>query len=503
MVSNPRAAGKISILPDIAGLYGFITFALLVIFDSGKALGDGDTLWHIAAGKRMLSNHIILTQDVFSHSAFGKPWMAHEWLSEIIMAWIHQYSGLTGLVLFFFVIASLSFWLLYRIVSSKVGDWVAIITVSIAFTFSMTHMLARPHVFSWLFGVITLYALHKQGRWYWLLPPMTVLWANLHGGFILGLALQGLVIGGTVLDGISDNHTIRIRGLIQKLKRPTIFFGLSILAAGINPFGYKLYLFPFQVTSGVFSKGIVEWLPPNLQDEWLFRLFLLLILLLVSLKSTPTSWTDRLFVLFFINASLTHQRYISMASVFLCPYLASAIKSLPCPKAKSFFKPTSAQQVQTSKASGPIATIILAIALALFSGPSHPSTKGLLETFIPLPVASHPVEAVKYLNHARPTGNMFNKYAWGGYLIYALDPPQKVFIDGRADMYGEEIFEDYQKIVSVKKETEELLEKYDIDWILHPGDSTLVRYLKATGNWHETYSDEDASILVRTDKKSP
>lgn len=504
MVRNPRSIGKITFLPDIAGLYGFITFALLIIFDNGKSLIDGDTFWHIAAGKHMLESGAILTQDIFSHTAFGKAWTAHEWLSEIIMAWIHQYTGITGTAIFFFLIAALSFWLLFRIVSDLVGDWVAIISVSIALTFSMTHLLVRPHVFSWFFGVITLYVLYKQGRWFWLLPPLTALWANLHGGFILGLALQGLVIGGTVLDELFTHHQTSIRLILKKIKRPVLFFGLSFLAAGVNPFGFKLYLFPFQVTSGIFSSGIVEWFPPNLQEEWLFRLFLLLILLLASLKHTPTTWTDRLFVLFFLNASLTHQRYIGLASVFLCPYLARALKSeiwqqKDIRPEKTYDK----HQLKTSSISGPVITITLALLLAILSGPSHPVTKTILETFLPLPATSHPIKAVKFLTQTRPPGKMFNKYSWGGYLIYALDPQQKVFIDGRADMYGEEIFEDYQKIVSLDSETDKLLNRYDIEWILFPGDSALVRYLKATGKWQETYSDEEASILIRRSEESP
>lgn len=200
MSSSPRGSGRVAILPDIAGLYGFIVFCLLVIFDSGKALIDGDTLWHITAGKRMLASGTILTRDVFSHTADGKPWTAHEWLSEIVMAWSHQHAGLIGTALFFFAIAALSFWLLFRIVSSLTGDWTAILAVSVAFYFSMSHLLARPHVFSWLFGVLTLFALYKGGRWFWILPPLTALWANLHGGFILGLALQGLWIGGAALE---------------------------------------------------------------------------------------------------------------------------------------------------------------------------------------------------------------------------------------------------------------------------------------------------------------
>ena len=445
----------------------------------------------------MLNSGTILTKDIYSHTAFDKPWTAHEWLSEIVMAWLHQYTGITGTAIFFFLISALSFWLLFRIVSSMTDDWIAILATSVALAFSMTHLLVRPHVFSWLFGIVTLYAIHKQGRWLWLLPPLTALWANLHGGFVLGLALQGLAIGGAFLDELFSKNQLNYSYLFQKVKRPAGFFGLSILAAGINPFGFKLYLFPFEVTKGIFASSITEWLPPNLQQEWLFRIFFLLILLLMSLKSTHTNWTDRLFVLFFFNASLTHQRYIGMASVFLCPYLARSLKSLPWPNLKKPKISTEKNQVKTSNISGPILTVILGLGLIILAGYGPPNSRAVFDTFLPLPAASHPVKATKHLNQTRQTGKMFNKYSWGGYLIYALNPAQQVFIDGRADMYGEDIFSDYQKIVSLDAEAEELLKRYEIDWILFPTDTALVRYLKKTGQWEETYVDELASVLVR------
>ncbi|ABA88999.1 hypothetical protein Pcar_1756 [Syntrophotalea carbinolica DSM 2380] len=497
MGSQRQSFGQIAVLPDIAGMYGFITFALLVIFDSGKALLDGDTLWHIAAGKHMLADRAILTRDIFSHTAFGKPWTAHEWLSEIIMAWLHQHTGLIGVVVFFFLIAALSFWLLFRMVATVTNEWIATLAVSVALTFSMAHLLARPHVFSWLFGVISLFALYKQGRWLWLLPPLTAVWANLHGGFILGLALQGLFIGGTLLEDILTKQIRQVPVLWQQVKRPTVFFVLSILAAGINPFGFKLYLFPFQVTNKVFSASIMEWLSPNLQEDWLFRFFVLLMLLLMSLKRTSTNWTDRLFVLFFFNAALTHQRYMGMASVFVCPYFAKSLESLPWPRISFFGKKSEGKQLQTSSISGPVLTIMLAMLLGFLSGPSFPHSRDVLETFLPLPDTNHPIEAIQHLKKTHPSGKMFNKYSWGGHLIYELGPERKVFIDGRADMYGAEIFSDYQKIISLDKKAELLLKRYDIDWILYPVDSALVRYLKATGSWQETYADEKAAILVR------
>jgi hypothetical protein len=137
------------------------------------------------------------------------------------------------------------------------------------------------------------------------------------------------------------------------------------------------------------------------------------------------------------------------------------------------------------------------------NGPAFPDSRKLFQAVIPVSEETHPVHAVAFLQANPLPGNMFNKYSWGGYLIFALDPPQKVFIDGRADMYGEEIFGDYQKIVGIKKEVDELLEKYAVNFVLFDTDAPLVRYLTATKRWREIYRDEEASILLRTPDLTP
>jgi hypothetical protein len=137
------------------------------------------------------------------------------------------------------------------------------------------------------------------------------------------------------------------------------------------------------------------------------------------------------------------------------------------------------------------------------NSPQVPAGQRLFKATIPIPEKNHPIDAVEFLNANPLPGNMLNKYGWGGYLIYALDPPRKVFIDGRADMYGEEIFGDYRKIVGIEKEIEELLQQYQISWVLFPWDTPLIRYLLATQNWREIYRDEEASVLLRSPAPRP
>ncbi len=489
------------ILPDIPGLYGFIVFVTLFIFYGGKALLDGDTFWHVKAGMTMLDQGSLLTHDIFSHTASGAPWTAHEWLAEVIMAILHRFGGLQGVALFYFLIAALSFWLLFRITRRLTDDWLALLLVSTAFVFSMTHLLARPHIFSWLFGVCTLALLQQGGRSRYLLPPLIALWANLHGGFILGLVLQAIFIGGAILDAICQDGLSRWRIALQSQKLALFILFLSIVASGFNPFGYHLLIFPFLVTKTVFTTGIGEWLAPDMQQEVFFRYYLIAIIFLVSLPRLRIDWTNRLLLIFWVNASLAHGRYISMASVFLVPLLAQIGNQLKNRLPLRDKRQTN-KDLRLSPYSGLIATAGLFLILFCASTFQSP-LRSYMTAIIPVNPDNHPVAAVQYLNSTPLPGKMFNKYGWGGYLIYALQPSQPVFIDGRADMYGEEIFTEYRKVAGIDEDIESILNKYEVNWVIYPHDSALVRYLMAGGRWREVYCDEEASVLLRNPTPRP
>ena len=487
------------LLPDIGGLFALTTFIVLCLFSDGRALNDGDTFWHIAAGQRMLASKSILTEDIFSHTAFGKPWTAHEWLAEIIMAWVHGVSGLPGICIFFFFIATFSFLLLYVTVRQETSEWFSLIFVALAFVFSYSHLLARPHIFTWLLGGLTFLILRKQNKALYFLPLISLLWANLHAGFILGILLQAMFLVGSFMATDFPLKMESVNNYIKDKKRPIFILLLSIVAVAINPFGFSLYFFPFHVSADVFAQGINEWLSPNLQKQWLFRFYLLFILFLLTQSTVKTTWLDRLFLIFFINSALVHQRHISIATYFLAPFLAKSTENWLMPILRKI-KPRSTSDLNTlvlSRWSGPVTTFVLVALFLFLSSPAFPNTQSFFQTIIPLPEKRWPVSAVDYLSENRPKGNMFNEYSWGGYTIFALRPEQPVFIDGRADMYGAEIFSDYQKFVKVDKNINELLDKYQIKWVFFPSDSNLIRYLKLDDNWHEIYSDELASILIR------
>jgi hypothetical protein len=490
----------VRILPDFAGAYCFVIFVAFVLFAGKRALGDGDTLWHIKFGRLILDRGELITRDPFSHTVYGQPWTSHEWLAEVVMGAIHHAAGLPGVVIFYFLLAALSFWLLFRIaLRCGAGEWLAIICTSVALVLSLSHLLARPHLFTWLLGLLTLLILLKGGNWLYLLPVLMIPWTNLHGGFALGLTLQGLFLTGSVLERLTSAQRPSWREIWEAHRKPVLVLTLSLLATGVNPFGYRLLLFPFEVSKGSFSTLISEWLAPSLQAFWYYRLYLLALIFLLFFFGPRVTWRNRLFLLFFVNASLVHARHISLAGIFLTPLLVELGR--PCLERLPQRRPREPQaELPLSPVTGPAATLALAFLLIFLKAAGWQPWATWADRLIPLPERFSPA-AVAYLETNPPPGKLLNNDEWGDYLIYAMDPPPKLFLDGRLDMYGEKVLEDYSKIVTLEKEADKLLESYEIGWVLFP-PGHLTRYLQAKG-WQAVFQDDQVSILTRQAPSRP
>jgi len=484
-------------LPDFAGVVCLVVFLVSLATKRDVIFSDGDSFWHIKAGSVMLKTHKLIDSDIFSHTAAGKSWTAHEWLSEVIMASIHKVAGLEGIFCFFLLITALTFWLLLKITEKQANQWVAFGCVAVALVFCQGHLSARPHLFTWLFMVVTLAILLKGGKQLFWMPVIITVWANLHGGFILGIVLQLIFLFGTALENRLVIKT-PYREVLHQLKIPAFVLLLSIFAVGINPFGYELLLFPLQVSKGVFSVMINEWHAPDLQEMWYFRFYLIALVLLVSFSKSAVTWTERLLIVFFLNAALTHIRHISLLLIALTPFVARMLNTY----FDTYFRRSASnvgEQLQLSARSGPWLTVAIALGLIVFGSIDHRSLTFLTPKKM-IGVESEQLnQLVDYLDENPPEGKMFNEYSLGGYLLYALATPPKVFIDGRADMYGEQILSDYDKISSARLEREGLLDKYEIDWIVFEQDTDLVKDLNGSNKWQTTYKNDHFAILTRID----
>jgi len=486
------------LIPSIADVI-FISLFLFLSFSAGKGLlNDGDTGYHIRAGEYIIDTLSIPKHDIFSFLSPPLPWTAHEWLSEVIMALIHRVSGLSGIVIFFSFIISLVYYLLFKIIRTKKDDIIlTVFIVLLVLAASQVHWLARPHIFSLVLMVLWYFLLDKyqyeQKNYLYLLPPMMLLWVNLHGGFLAGFILIGIYLFSNVVNFITSKGASR-----DIYKKRARYFGfitvVCLFVSLINPFGYRILLFPFNLVSNTFIMDHVgEFMSPNFHEPTPFKYLLLLMIATFAVSRIKTNWIELLLILMFTNMSLYSVRYIPLFSIIVAPILLKQIGPLlekTNGRLFKFFKKR-AENISEIDASAraylwPVAAVVLIVILAMAGKIDFKFNE-----------KTKPVAAVEFLKNEYIKGNMFDNDEFGDYIIYAAWPKYKVFVDGRSDMYGVDILKEYLKLVRVKPGWEEVLKKYNFSWIIYNANSTLSVVLMERDDWKLIYADKVANIFVK------
>jgi len=224
------------VIPSVGDLVFVLLLVALTVGSLAKGLlGDGGIGWHIRTGELILKTHAIPQTDPFSSTMYGQAWFAWEWLYDALVGAVHGAVGLNGVVFFSALVIALTFTLvLRRMLASGANLPVAVVLLLLAIAASTIHFLARPHVLSWLFTVIWFEVLErfvadgKTRPLLWLLP-LTLLWANLHGGFLMGFILLGIYLAGALLEGWAARAaedrkaaSMRARSLAVVLPRPQL-----------------------------------------------------------------------------------------------------------------------------------------------------------------------------------------------------------------------------------------------------------------------------------------
>ncbi len=497
--SNNKSKKIISFLiPSIADVI-FICLFLFLSFSAGKSLlNDCDTGYHIRAGEYILETLSIPKQDIFSFLSPPLPWTAHEWLSEVVMATIHRVFGLSGIVIFFSFIISLVYYLLFKIIKTKKDNIIpTVFIVLLVLAASQLHWLARPHIFSLLFTLIWYYLLdqyqYEKKNYLYFLPPIMLLWVNLHGGFFGGFILLGIYLFSNVVNFITSKGVDR-----DTYKKRAIYFGLitvvCLFVSLINPFGYRILLFPFNLVSNTFIMDHVsEFMSPNFHEPILFKYLLLLMVVIFAISKVKIKLIEILLVLMFTNMSLYSVRYIPLFSIIVAPILLRQFRPILEQSGGRFakFLKKRSDSISATDASArgylwPVVAVVLIVILA---------NAGKID--FKFSEKTNAVAAVEFLENEHIKGNMFNNDEFGDYIIYAAWPKYNVFVDGRSDMYGVDIIKEYLKLVRVKPGWEKVLEKYNFSWIIYNANSTLSVVLMQRDDWKLIYADKVANIFVK------
>jgi hypothetical protein len=477
----------------------FLSLLLYIsIVQGGKLLSDCDTGYHIRAGEYILNTFSVPHFDIFSFHTPEIPWTAHEWLSEVIMAIIHHYAGLTGVAVFFALIIALVYYLLFKVIRLYGGNiFVVILFVLLAVISSQIHWLARPHMFSLLLMAIWYVILDEyqyRGKDYlYLLPFVMLLWVNLHGGFLGGFILLSIYLLGNLQQYVMCRSKEE-NSYGQKSRKIALITLLCLLVSLVNPYGYHILMFPFNLVSNKFIMDhVVEFMSANFHDTLVFEYVLLLMIIILAVSRKRLNIIEIMLVVLFTHMALFSVRYIPLFAIVTAPILVRQTESIigeTNSRFVDFFKKR-AEGIASIDASARGFLWPFAGALVIIS---FVATGKISYTFDP---KIKPVAAVEFLKKEPVRGNMFNDDEFGDYIDYALWPKYRVFFDGRSDMYGTAKMKEYFKIVNLKPDWEKVLEKYNITWVIYGTHTPLCRFLMERKDWKLIYEDKVADIFVK------
>ena len=485
---------------SFAAFDGIVLFGLLAM--TARSATDPDIGWHLRTGQWIAATGHVPRFDPFSFTRAGHAWVAHEWLSEVIFYQLWKFGGATALIVFSALITTAGFLLLYLRCAStgRKRHWAAAATALGALAAAPAWGV-RPQMFTFLLASLLLWLIEagedrpKLLLW---IPPLFLLWLNLHGGFALAPALLiAYAVGVTIETAAGNTPWQQAQPILLRVALLLLAFALLI---PLNPNGAELYRYPFDtLRSHGIRSFIGEWRSPDFHQS-LYRPFLLLWLLLVTaLACSRSRPRGRIMVplLFMSFAALDAARHIPIFALLAMPVIAAA---LPVANGDPARKPGIARRRWTSaspfSAPAPIfnvAVVILMAAFALTRWISLARNESLNEAQV------FPEQAVAFLHSGSYPPNLFVYYDWGGYAIWKLYPEYRVFVDGRADLYGDVLLsQSINTVAQLRNGWQSVLDNWRIEAVLVPVSCALGQALLVDPEWHTAFIDSKAVLLTRS-----
>jgi hypothetical protein len=514
----PHSQFAIKFLPSLTDFAFLMPIAFLFGRMGGAPalLGDGDTGWHIRTGDWMVANHMVPTHDLFSFSKPHGVWFAWEWLSDLLFSGLNRLGGLGAVVLLSLLLLSFTFVLLFRLTLRHASPVVSIAVTIVAAAASSVHWLARPHLFTLLFLVLFFFVLERvrEGQtriggipYFVILPLGTILWTNLHGGFIAGIFMVGVYGAGELL---KVAFTAGAAGRRPAVRRAAAYFGtaLACLAASlVNPYSWHLHIHLVEYLRDPFaSQHIIEFLPLSFHHPAaiFFEALLLLSAVSVYWYGSQGRFTEPLLLLMWGHAALLAGRNIPLFAIVSAPLVAAGVETwltrLPKLEVAAWLRSAGAHLNEIAARTSAIdalprwhAVSALGVALvaALLFAPAPP--KRFRPEFDP---KSYPAGAAEVLRRD-PSARVFTHEQWGDYLIWRLYPAGKVFVDGRSDFYGADFENKFLDVLNVKYGWEKTLGGFGIDTILLPPSAPLCGALRENARWRVVY-DDGVALMFRS-----
>ena len=481
--------------PGLLAALTFLAPALLFVFSRAFFVPvDPDYWWHARTGQYILDTRSLPRVDIYSATAAGTPWTTHEWLTEIGFALGERAFGYAGNVALFGLLGALTAAAVYAACRRRgVGEPGATLLTLWAVMMGLPLTNVRPQMVTALLVAVTALLLtrYRQGdrRALWPLPLMLALWVNLHGGYVMGLVLIGLTVVGEAIARRRGSE-----GGAAPLRPLLVVAALSGLATLLSPHGLEALRYPFTYagTGNASQRFIAEWQSPDFHSPLILIFGAgLLLALLLGLGRRPLGLTDVLWTVTVTLMALQSTRHIPLWAIVVTPLLGARLAA-EYPR----WRGTLAEWRPPALALAAVSNwTLVALSIAGTLALAGAGARDYLRAAPP--AATYPAGAVAYLRANALDGAIFNEYHWGGYLIYQLYPRYQVFIDGRADVYGDALVTRYRSTTRLAPGWRDLLAEHDVRLALLGKDSALAAALRDHPNWETLYTGEIETLLRR------
>lgn len=473
----------------------------IVVADSGR-LADPDLWGHVRFGQAVLSAGHLITADPYSYSAPGHLWLNHEWLSEVVMGWLYNALGVLGLKAMKLACSTAMVIALALAIAETGAEITVQMAVLLGVCVAITpQMMFRPQAFTFALLAILLAVLARltfRGRApIWIAVPLLALWANLHGGFIMGLATLGIY---SAAAGKSD--VVAGRGINGSLGLFAIT-ALATLATLATPYGIGAWQAVLHALHNPHTRIVViDWQPITraIAMQWATKpggVYYVLLAIAIYLAMA---------IFFALTPEATDAALVAVAAVMIVSAVV-AVRNLPIAVIASAIplarhgdqwlkrKRSAHGQAQPQlpmRSSLAHQSIVLAVALALAMQTGLFSTRMAAGD-------PYPVGAVQFMKNHAIAGNILGTFGWGEYLIWHTSPQSRVFIDGRYDtVFPSEVIDDYLAFHFARPEASRMLKNYPHDLILISKDLPAYRMISQLPDWKLIYSDDEATLFART-----
>ena len=481
-----------------------VTAALVAFAACVDVLHDPDLWWHLRLGRWILDNHTVPHTELFSFTAAGAPMTAHEWGSEVLFALLRRAGGLLLVAVVMGLVAWSGLLALGLRARSRGAGLVAVsVALLLGARAAQPVLGTRPQVITVALICWTLLIaerhLARGTRWIWALPPIVLLWANLHGGVVLGLAALLLLLGLEVI-----RVWLRRPGVASVARLRSLAGALLLAAAAgcLNPNGPGLYRYSLTTSASERLKPITEWHSPDFSDPSNIGLLLLIVsfALLIALGGRLSLRDLGMSVVGFA-AALVAVRNTSLAVALALPAWASLLGQVIAnvsARVSARREPESSPRPPRLGAQPLVAACaVLAlgasvIAITIARAANDASAQGIATTY--------PACAAQALQGRQQ--DLVAPYFHSGYLIDRLWPRTHVFLYGESASLGLQTFTDYQRIYAGTPDSLQLLRSHHATAVLTP-NGALHDALADSAEWHQVLTDPTGLTLFTTAAQPP